>query len=88
MKDINFVKDNGKKTDEYLDAEIIVDNEDPNDAARIAHEIYEIVDGGYEDNGDVMDNGFWKQIQAQVQADVRDPDVANEVLKIIQNEYL
>ena len=88
MKDINFVKDNEYMTDEYLDAEIIVDNEDPNDAARIAHEIYEIVDGGYEDNGDVMDNGFWKQIQAQVQADVRDPDVADEVLKIIQNEYL
>lgn len=39
MKDINFVKDNSKKTDEYLDAEIICDNEDPNDLIRIAHEV-------------------------------------------------
>lgn len=88
MKNIENVLDNEYMADEYLDAEVIVDNEDPTDTARIAHEIYEIVDGGYEDNGDVMDNGFWKQIQAQVQEDVRDPDVADEVLKIIKNEYL
>lgn len=39
MKQIDFVKDNGNMTDEYLDAEIICDNEDPNDLARIAHEV-------------------------------------------------
>ena len=39
MKNIEYVLDNGKMTDEYIDAEIIADNEDPNDLARIAHEI-------------------------------------------------
>jgi len=40
MKQIDFVKDNMEKmTDEYIDAESIVDNEDPNDLVRIAHEV-------------------------------------------------
>lgn len=40
MKQIDFVKDNMETmTDEYIDAESIVDNEDKYDLPRIAHEV-------------------------------------------------
>ena len=40
MKQIDFVKDNMENmTDEYIDAESIVDNEDQYDLPRIAHEV-------------------------------------------------
>ena len=57
MKDINFVKDNSNMTDEYIDAEIICDNEDPNNLVRIAHEINDMVERSFIDRPENPDVG-------------------------------
>ena len=90
MKDINFVKDNGKKTDEYIDAEIICDNEDPSDYARIAHEIWEKVVANDNDTNDVGDS-IWSQVLNVLQDEIQnglEEEAAIEVREIIWEEYV
>lgn len=90
MKDINFVKDNGNKTDEYLDAEIICDNEDPNDLVRIAHEIADYVDDWDTENLDVGSTEYYDLCKyiLVVEYPKLDSEDAGKVLSIIRNEYL
>lgn len=92
MKDINFVKDNGKKTDEYIDAEIICDNEDPNDLVRIAHDINEMVEGSFIDRPENLDVGATDYIDRckdtiTTEYEYLDQDEVHELLNIIMENY-
>ena len=90
MKNIDQTLDNGRMTEEYLDAEIIADNEDPNDAARIAHDVWEKVISGDEGNDDVGDS-IWPQVLNQLQEEMHnglDEQVALEVREIIWEDYV
>ena len=91
MKDINFEKDNSTMKDEqYIDAEIICDNEDPNDCARIAHEVWDQVINNDNDTNDVGDS-IWPQVLNVLQNKIHnglDEDVALEVREIIWENYI
>ena len=89
MKDINFVKDNSNKTDEYIDAEIICDNEDPNDLARIAHDIVGHADDWDTENLDVGSTEYYDlcKFLLIVYYPKLDSEDSGEVLRIIRNEY-
>lgn len=47
MKNIDNIKDNEYMTDEYIDQEIIADNDDGHNLARIAHDINEMVEESF-----------------------------------------
>lgn len=87
MKNIENILDNNYLKLEYLDAEVIVDNEDPDDAARLALEVWNDVKDNDIDNNDVG-GSLWPQIQAKILEVVRDPDVQLEVREIIWEEYI
>lgn len=90
MKDINFVKDNSNMTDEYIDAEIICDNENPDNYARIAHEVWDKVIGDVEGTGDVGDS-IWPHVLNQLQEEMHNglpEDAALEVREIIWENYV
>ena len=87
MKDINNVLDNEYMTDEYLDEEIIADNIDPNDAARIAHDVWNAVLDHYVDTGNIGDS-IWSAVLTQLNEDVKDEDVKIEVREILWEEYV
>ena len=90
MKDITNIVDNKYMTDEYIDAELAVDNEDPNDLARIAHEIADSVDDWDTENLDVGSTEYYdlcKYILVVEYPKLSSED-AGKVLQIIRNEYL
>ena len=58
MKNIEYIKDNAEKmTDEYVDSEIIADNEDECNYARIAHEVHEAVEYSFNELPENLDVG-------------------------------
>lgn len=62
MKNIEYIKDNtGKRNDEYIDSEIIADNQDEYNYTEIAHEVHENVEYSFKsvpENQDVGDCDF------------------------------
>lgn len=90
MKDINFVKDNSNMTDEYIDAEIICDNEDPANCARIAHEVWDEVISNDKNTNDVGDS-IWSQVLNVLQNRIQnglEEEIALEVREIIWENYV
>lgn len=58
MKNIEYIKDNAaERNDEYLDSEMIADNEDAYDYARIAHEVHEAVEYSFNEVPENLDVG-------------------------------
>jgi len=43
MQNIDNIKDNEYMTDEYIDQELIADNDDGHNLARIAHEVHDSI---------------------------------------------
>ena len=84
MKDINNVIDNNYLAFEYMDVEVIVDNDDGHNLARIAHEVNNKV-GNLTDVGasyraawlDVLNKEYYKL----------DTDEMLEVITILENNY-
>lgn len=86
MKDINNVLDNEYMTEEYLDAEIIADNEDPNDLTRIAHEIATCTeDIELTDVGASYKDLYWSMLHEDY--NYLDDDDMYKVVKIIEENY-
>lgn len=86
MKDINFVKDNSNMTDEYIDAEIICDNEDKYDLARIAHEINDSIDVELTDVGASYRPLYFSMLREDY-AYLTDEEM-HKVVEIIEENYL
>ena len=87
MKNIDFVKDNKYMTDEYIDAESIVDNEDPNNLARIAHEIATCTeDIELTDVGESYRSLYWSMLHEDYSY-LNDDDM-HKVVEIIEENYL
>lgn len=94
MKNIEYTKDNAEKTtDEYIDSEIIADNQDEYDYARIAHEIHEHVEYSFEEvpeNPDVGSTDFRDRCFNTLNEDYSYLDAAemHQVVEIIMENYL
>ena len=81
---MDFINDNGY---EYKDTEQFQDNME-NDIIIIAHEVFNIINDNYTDNGDVGNNNFMKQVDSYMCENGYDSDTINEVKRIIDEEYL
>lgn len=84
MKDINKTLDNGYMTEEYLDAEIIADNDDGHNLARIAHDINDAV-------GELTDVGAsyraaWLDVLNK-EYSYLDTDEILQVVEILEKNY-
>lgn len=90
MKNIDNIKDNEYMTDEYLDQEIIADNDDGHNLAHIAHEIVSFIEGSETDNMDVGATDFYDGCKSALTADYPqlDGEECGEVLRIIRENYL
>lgn len=93
MKNIEYIRDNEEnRTEEYLDSEIIVDNEDKYDFARIAHEINEIVEGSFievPENLDIGSTDFRDRCRNTLDEDYDylDEEDKSKIMKIIMENY-
>lgn len=86
MKQIDFVKDNMETmTDEYIDAESIVDNEDSYDLARIAHEINESIDEELTDVGASYRPLYFSMLNEDYA--YLSPEEMYKVVEIIEENY-
>lgn len=87
MKQIDFVKDNMENmTDEYIDAESIVDNEDKYDLPRIAHEIRRSVESEkLSDVGASYRPMYWSMLHEDY--DYLDEEDMHKVVEIIEENY-
>lgn len=91
MQNIDNIKDNEYMSkEEYIDQEIIVDNDDGHNLARIAHEIVSFVEGFTTDNMDVGATDFYDGCKSALTADYPelDNEECGEVLRIIRENYL
>ena len=84
MKDINETLDNGYMTEEYLDAEIIADNDDGHNLARVAHDINN-------DVGELTDVGAsyrvaWLDVLNK-EYSYLDTDEMLKVIEILEDNY-
>ena len=90
MSDINKTLDNRYMNEEYLDAEIICDNKDPANCARIAHEIWDEVISNDKDTNDIGDS-IWPQVLNVIQDRIQnglEEEIALEVREIIWENYV
>lgn len=92
MKDIDFVKDNSNMTDEYIDQELIADNDDGHNLAHIAHEINSMVEGSFIDRPENLDVGATDYIDRCkdtiiTEYEYLDQDEVHELLNIIMENY-
>ena len=92
MKDINFEKDNSNMNDEYIDAEIIADNDDGHNLVRIAHDINDVIEGSFIDkpeNPDVGATDYMDRCKETITAEYEylDQDEVHELLNIIMENY-
>lgn len=87
---IDNIKDNEYMTEEYIDQEIIADNDDGHNLPRIAHEIVSFVEGFEIDNMDVGATDFYDGCKSALTEDYPelDNEECGEVLKIIRENYL
>lgn len=92
MQDINNVKDNEYMNEEYLDAEIIADNDDSHNLARIANNINEMVEASFDDRPENLDVGATDYIDRckdtiTTEYEYLDQDEVHELLNIIMENY-
>lgn len=92
MKDIDFVKDNGNMTDEYIDQELIVDNDDGHNLTHIAHNINEMVEESFIDKPENPDVGATDYIDRckdtiTTEYEYLDQDEVHELLNILLENY-
>ena len=92
MKNIEYIKDNmEERNDEYIDSEIIADNQDQDDLARIAHEINDCVDPTptIADVGNIAAE-FRERCYSMIETDYSylDQDQVAAVMKIIEENYM
>lgn len=92
MKDIDFVKDNSNMTDEYIDQELIVDNDDGHNLAHIAHDINEMVEESFIDRPENPDVGATDYIDRckdtiTTEYEYLDQDEVHELLNILLENY-
>lgn len=93
MKNIEYIKDNEeKRNDEYVDSEIIADNEDEYNYARIAHEVHEDVEYSFSEipeNPDVGSTDFKDRCFNTLTEDYNylSADEMHKVVEIIMENY-
>lgn len=93
MKNVEYIKDNTeKRNDEYVDAEIIADNQDEYDYARIAHEVHENVEYSFKiipENPDVGDSDFRNRCYNTLTEDYNylSTEEMHKVVDIIMENY-
>lgn len=92
MKNIDNIKDNEYMTEEYIDQEIIADNDDGHNLARIAHDINEMVEGSFIDRPENLDVGATDYIDRckdtiTTEYEYLDQDEVHELLNIIMENY-
>ena len=79
-------------TDEYLDQEIIADNDDGHNLARIAHDINDMVEGSFinrPENPDVGATDYIDRCKDTITTEYEylDQDEVHELLNIIMENY-
>lgn len=89
---IDNIKDNEYMTEEYLDQEIIADNDDGYNLARIAHDINDMVEGSFIDRPENLDVGATDYIDRckdiiTIEYEYLDQDEVHELLNIIMENY-
>ena len=92
MKNIDNVIDNNYLKFEYMDAEIITDNDDGHNLARIAHDINEMVEESFIDrpeNPDVGATDYLNRCKDTITTEYEylDQDEVHELLNIIMENY-
>lgn len=91
MKYFDDMKDNDENVDNYAGYDDVVDNQDPDDLVRIAHEINDCVDPipATTDVGNVAAE-FRERCYSMIREDYSylDPDQVAEVMQIIEENYM
>lgn len=92
MKYFDDMKDNGENVDNYAGYDDVVDNQDPNDLVRIAHEVNDCVEGSFinePENPDVGSTDFRDRVYNTLTEDYDylDEDERDEIYRIIMEEY-
>lgn len=92
MQNIDNIKDNEYMTEEYIDQEIIADNDNSHNLARIAHDINEMVEESFIDRPENPDVGAIDYIDRckdiiTTEYEYLDQDEVHKLLNILLENY-